>query len=288
MTISIFLKGRLGNQLFQYATLRSVGLKNNYNITINTNFEWQGQMCLLNNFNIPSILYSNNTRNFIYKYNQVGIKDKYNCSYSTFEPNIYNIQDNTLLEGHFENEEFFKQHRDIIMNELVLKDDIQNKNIEFINDIKKNNNNCEIISIHIRRGDQYSQHDFDENNVIAFINASIAYIKEQNKNFVCILFIGGSRVTNNDNTWIVNTHQDDIDWLESYRRTFPYKNIISPGSLSNNELLDFSLLTLCDYSILPTKSTFSWMAAYVNKNNDKKTFVNKNNMLPPADKFIVL
>jgi hypothetical protein len=113
MTISVVLKGRLGNQLFQYATLRSVGLKNNYNITINTNFEWQGQMCLLNNFNIPSILYSNNTRNFIYKYNynQVGIKDKYNCVNSTFEPNIYNIQDNTLLEGHFENEEFFKQHR---------------------------------------------------------------------------------------------------------------------------------------------------------------------------------
>jgi hypothetical protein len=32
MTISVVMKGRLGNQLFQYATLRSIGLKNNYNI----------------------------------------------------------------------------------------------------------------------------------------------------------------------------------------------------------------------------------------------------------------
>ena len=288
MTISIFLKGRLGNQLFQYATLRSLGLKNDYNITINTNFEWHGQECLLNNFNIPSNLYSNNTTNFIYKYNQPLIKDKYNCNCSTVEPDIYNIPDNTLLEGHFENEDFFKEHRDIIMNELSLKDDIQNKNIEFINDIKRNNNNCEIISIHIRRGDTYSQCGFIENNIIAFINESIAFITEQNKNFFCILFIGGARVTNNHDIWIENTHQDDIDWLESYRKTFQYKNIISPGSLSNNELLDFSLLTLCDYSILPSKSTFSWMAAYVNKNNNKKTFVNKNDMLPPADKFIVL
>ena len=35
MTISIVLKGRL----------RSIGLKNNYNITININFEWHGQKC---------------------------------------------------------------------------------------------------------------------------------------------------------------------------------------------------------------------------------------------------
>jgi len=68
MTISVALKGRLGNQLFQYATLRSIGLKHNYNISIDTNYEWHGQKCLLHNFNIPSNVFSNNN-NFIYKYN---------------------------------------------------------------------------------------------------------------------------------------------------------------------------------------------------------------------------
>jgi hypothetical protein len=84
-----------------------------------------------------------------------------------------------------------------------------------------------------------------------------------------------------------NNHQQDIDWLNSYSKNFPYKNIISPSTLSNDALLDFSLLTLCDYNILTWKSTFSWMAAYVNKNNNT-TLVNKNCMLPPAEKFIVL
>lgn len=291
MTISIVLKGRLGNQLFQYATLRSIGLKNNYNITINIdNFEWHGQKCLLNCFNIPPNVISNNNNNnnnFIYKHDQPAIIDKYGCSYSTVHPSILTIQDNTLLEGHFENEDFFKEHRNIIMNELVLKDDIQNIYIEFINNIKNNNNNCKIIGIHIRRGDVYSQNSFDESNVFEFINISIDFIKKQTNNFFCILFIGGSRVSNGSNNWIENNHQQDIDWLNAYSKTFPYKNIISPGSLSNNELLDFSLLTLCDYNILPVKSTFSWMAAYVNKNNNK-TLVNKNSMLPPAEKFIVL
>jgi hypothetical protein len=282
MTISVVLKGRLGNQLFQYATLRSIGLKNNYNISINTNFEWHGQKCLLNHFNIPPNVFSNsNNNNFIYKYNQPGIMDKYGCSSSTVHPSILTIRDNTLLEGHFENEDFFKEHRYIIMNELVLKDDIQNNNIEFINNIKKNNDNCVIVGIHIRRGDTYG-YGFDENNVFDFINKSIEFIKKQNNNFFCILFIGGSRVSHNE-----NNHQQDIDWLNSYSKNFPYKNIISPSTLSNDALLDFSLLTLCDYNILTWKSTFSWMAAYVNKNNNT-TLVNKNCMLPPAEKFIVL
>jgi hypothetical protein len=133
----------------------------------------------------------------------------------------------------------------------------------------------------------YSQHGFIENDVINFINKAIEEIKKITENFFCILFIGGSRVSNGDNKWIKNTHQEDINWLNSYSSIFPYKNIISPGSLSNNELLDFSLLTLCDYNILPLKSTFSWMASYLNKNN-KKTLVNKNSMLPPCEKFIVL
>jgi hypothetical protein len=284
MTISVVLKGRLGNQLFQYATLRSIGLKNNYNITININFEWHGQKCLLNNFNIPPNVYSNNNsnnNNFIYKYNQPGIMDKYGCSNSMVHPSILTIQDNTLLEGHFENEDFFKEHRYIIMNELVLKDDIQNNNIEFINNIKKNNDNCVIVGIHIRRGDTYG-YGFDENNVFEFINKSIEFIKKQNNNFFCILFVGGSRISHNE-----NNHQQDIDWINAYSNTFSYKNIISPGTLSNDALLDFSLLTLCDYNILTWKSTFSWMAAYVNKNNNI-TLVNKNCMLPPAEKFIVL
>jgi hypothetical protein len=284
MTISVVLKGRLGNQLFQYATLRSIGLKNNYNISINTNFEWHGQKCLLHNFNIPSNVFSNNNNNnnnFIYKYNQPGIADKYGCFNSTVHSSILTIQDNTLLDGHFENEDFFKEHQHIIMNELVLKDDIQNNNIEFINNIKKNNDNCVIVGIHIRRGDTYG-YGFDENNVFEFINKSIEFIKKQNNNFFCILFVGGSRISHNE-----NNHQQDIDWINAYSKNFPYKNIISPSTLSNDALLDFSLLTLCDYNILTWKSTFSWMAAYVNKNNNI-TLVNKNCMLPPAEKFIVL
>ena len=46
--------GRLGNQLFQYAALRGLSLKNNYEIFLpNLKIaEWHGQKCLLEEFNM--------------------------------------------------------------------------------------------------------------------------------------------------------------------------------------------------------------------------------------------
>jgi hypothetical protein len=52
MTITVNLKGRLGNQLFQYATLRNLSIKKGYDFYIDTNLEWQGQQNLLKYFNI--------------------------------------------------------------------------------------------------------------------------------------------------------------------------------------------------------------------------------------------
>ena len=46
--------GRLGNQLFQYAMLKSVSLARGYEIKVPNldEQEWHGQKCLLNMFNI--------------------------------------------------------------------------------------------------------------------------------------------------------------------------------------------------------------------------------------------
>ena len=52
MTITINLKGRLGNKLFQYAALRNIAIIKKYDSYINTDIEWQGQANLLHHFNI--------------------------------------------------------------------------------------------------------------------------------------------------------------------------------------------------------------------------------------------
>ena len=52
--LNIGKDGRLGNQLYQYAALKSLSLENNYECVLPeiNNTIWHGQVCLLQNFNL--------------------------------------------------------------------------------------------------------------------------------------------------------------------------------------------------------------------------------------------
>jgi hypothetical protein len=258
MTITINLKGRLGNQLFQYATLRSVAIKKNYKFYINKSLEWHGQSSLLNFFNIAESSPLNKIKHY---YNQPG-----NSNY--LDTNIFNIEDDTLLDGHFENIEYFEEYRNIIMNELTIKDEtINNYTDNYIKNITKDES--KLVGIHFRRGDmvqQVSNLDEFNNQTKEFVEKSLEKIISTNSNVTLLFFTGGMRKEGADSKWIHNTHENDIEWLNQFISCYKNKvNVyISPGTVENNELIDYSLLSKCDYIITPYQSTFSFMAYYVN------------------------
>ena len=108
--------GRLGNQLFQYAVLKSVGIKNNYDVKIPdpSTMHWQGQDCLLDQFNLecdyltPSD-YAQITRRVIEE------------DVSEFYPDIFSISDNIDLYGFFQNYQYFKDYEKVPKyNEIYL------------------------------------------------------------------------------------------------------------------------------------------------------------------------
>ena len=118
--ITIDLYGRLGNQLFQYAVLRNISLIKNFDIYYNINFTWHNQKCLLDNFNVyPSI----KKKKIKYHYQQKSInKEQFlegGCC--TYDDSILQIKDFTKLNGHFVNEKYFYQNRNIIKKELTIK-----------------------------------------------------------------------------------------------------------------------------------------------------------------------
>lgn len=290
MTISVTLCGRLGNQLFQYAVLRNIGLLKNYDINYQTDFTWHEQKCLLEHFNLKK---PSSNCNILYHYNQKQNNNKHvskggGCS--TFDESIFNIKDNTLLHGHFVNEKYFFENREIIKNELTVKGEINNKCEEHINDLYRKYPDTKIVGIHIRRGDNVSQNLFAFEETDNFILKSLKKIKEKEKKIYLIFFTGGATKKRHSN-WINNSHDDDINWLDNYIKKFSEKYEISSGTNKNNELYDYSLLSKCDYNILSNGSSFSWMACYVNKKNDNKVYVNINsqaNFYKPPDKFIIL
>jgi hypothetical protein len=265
MTITINLKGRLGNQMFQYAVLRNLSILKGYNFYINTELGWQGQQKNLCDFNIKN---ASKLGEIHHVYNQ-----PINSNY--FDENIYNIPDNTILDGHFENVEYFKENAEVIKMELTVKDkSICHFANNFINEIS-NNGALTVIGVHFRRGDVAQQvQNIEEYNdtSIKYVNETVnKIIKENGTNITLLIFTGGILKSGSNPHWIKNSHENDVDWVNKFKNNnkFKCRSYISPGTLENNEIIDYELMTNCDYLITPYQSTFFFMSYYTSKKMKK-------------------
>jgi hypothetical protein len=276
MPITVALQGRLGNQLFQYACCRSISLKKNFDMFINTNFNHDQQQCLLENFNLYNNKSIKNPRlNYLYKEGQ-------HSKYKTlmFDENVKNIQNNTILTGYFQNFNYFKDIKDTITNDFKLDKNILDIAENYLNKLKKDKNKTEIISINIRRGDYNNLGLFNEKYVVDFINNSLSKINNV-ENKIILIFIGGSK-TNNSNK--------DIEWV---KKNILYENIvISPYSIKPNILLDMAISKICDYMIIPIMSSITWWILFLNKNNPLNNFVPfkdpQNNIISYDDNYNII
>jgi len=231
--ISVFLQGGLGNQLFQVAAAKSLALD------LNDDFAINHDICYTPNQGQKSSKYKNT-----FFRNIKEIQNIPNClyqepSYIYHEiPKIKNI----TIHGYFQSEKYFEKHKQEIIKDYTL-------NQFWFDEAKKwkiyNNIRKETVGVHIRRGDylKFSHHHK--------IN-SIEYYKEAFKQYQNVDFI------------IVS---DDIQWA---KQNIKGENIYY--SDLSDEIKDFCLLSSCDHNI-NANSTFSWWAAYLNNNPNKKICV---------------
>ena len=252
--------GRLGNQLFQYAALKGLGLKNNYEVKVPDpkSKEWHGQECLLKDLRINAPYLTKNDVSSI-KYSYVE-RDPDNIDKSFFT-----IPDNTNLKGFFQSLFYFDKFEEEIKKELTPKQEFTLAAHDEINKIRRSNIDHEIVSLHLRRGDLTSvtkeagENLFgsDENKLDNkaywpryFSRASQIF---KNKKVKFLVFSGGSRV-NEDNT-------EDIEWCKNNLKEDHF--IFAEG---NNTIQDLSLIMSCDHNILSPGSSFGWWAAFLNIN----------------------
>tara|TARA_R110001583_G_scaffold113162_2_gene263623 strand:+ start:50661 stop:51866 length:1206 start_codon:yes stop_codon:yes gene_type:complete len=158
--------GRLGNQLFQYAAVRAVSLRNGWVTELPGDIrdrKWHGQTCLLSNFNLKCEIKDNPSTGQCSTYKEIyenAALDKEHSLHpaSNIHPSFFQIQDNTILDGHFENHLYFHEYREQLRKELTLINGDEEKAIQIIKDIKeKYGKEKEIVSIHFRRGDVVNQ-----------------------------------------------------------------------------------------------------------------------------------
>jgi hypothetical protein len=220
--ISCVLQGGLGNQMFQIAATTGFAFDNNDQACFNLNFSntiLQGNPSHFYRENIyKNICYSENLT-----FDNAYHEPKFSYTEIPYQPNL-------LLNGYFQSEKYFINHKDLIINLFELP-------IEFV---KKPISN--LTSVHIRRGDYVKLNDYHSLLDIEYYNKSIELI--------------------GDGSFIF--FSDDIEWVK--------QNFIGGNfyySQYDNEILDLSLMSICDNNII-ANSSFSWWGAYLNKNNDKK------------------
>ena len=103
--------GRLGNQMFQYATLYAIAKQNNYDFGVprskvnNTNEYSKFYLPEIFNLSAKDSSNTNNQKRFVEKKHD-------------YDPYIFSIEDDTDIWGYFQTEKYFKKYKEEIKKEF--------------------------------------------------------------------------------------------------------------------------------------------------------------------------
>lgn len=250
--IVVKLQGGLGNQMFQYATARHLGIKYKKEIILNTEYfsnipkDDVPRKYQLYIFNVDKNIKTENTSNMVLKFTQKIILKLFS------ENTLYNISEIFLrfnlpvyLSGYFQSEKYFKGSREIILKELSLTRELGEEAEKIKNIIEKS----EAVCLNVRRGD-YLRPDYMKIYGACsteYYNKAIEYIKNKIKNPLICVF------------------SDDPEWV---RKEFNIENVVFAG---NDVLKDYEqmyLMSLCKHNII-ANSSFAWWGAWLNQNPNK-------------------
>lgn len=268
--IRLRLMGGLGNQMFQYATLRSYMLeyKDKGIISLDGITNKTHNVYSLNYFNVNKEVeikdkggFKSTLNHLIYGFYCVflvkrknGYKIMKNIQPILNKLGIYCVPDgyikliksksnNKTFVGYFQSIKYFDKYKDVIREELHVKTKVLKRNIELLEDIKRTNSVC----IHIRRGDYVGS-----NHQVCSIDYYIKGIKEIKKKTVSPKFF---------------IFSDDIDWV---RENIDFKEKVTYVEKGNPNYEELRLMYSCKHFII-SNSSFSWWAQYLTDNKDRIT-----------------
>jgi hypothetical protein len=224
--------GRLGNQMFQFASLKGIAKNNNYNFCLppsEDKDEWVDHQLFIpfkfQNVMLLNIQYVDG--------NRPTIQEK---SFA-FDEELYNNCPKWVnLQGYFQSEKYFKNIEDEIRNDFQFHDHIYDPAKKMIDGVDNP------ISLHIRRTD-YLTLSHNHNNL------GLEYYEEALKHF------------DNDRTVII--FSDDPEWCNQQEIFSGDRFLVSEN---NSNYVDLCLMTLCKDHII-ANSSFSWWGAWLAKGN---------------------
>ncbi|PKL51071.1 MAG: hypothetical protein CVV39_00565 [Planctomycetes bacterium HGW-Planctomycetes-1] len=268
--IIVYLKGGLGNQLFQYAAARSLAHKHNTIVKLDTTAYYYGgpRQYELYHFNIQeNVAVTAEIRKltdvkqnkfqkllFALLHNRSPLSAhhiRYNKA--LYKADFFNLPDNIYLEGYFQSEKYFINIADIIRDEFKVKYELTGKNKE----IAELMTNIQSVNICVRRGDFITDDKANQKHGVCGLDYYYRCIEQLVKK-------------------VKNPHffvfSNDFDWCrDNLKIQYPVNYI---DHQQDKAYEDLRLMSFCKHHIIGN-STFHWWGAWLAPYSDKLVFAPK-------------
>ena len=229
--------GQLGNQMFQYASLKGIARNNGHNFCIPNHNEifddGIGNKLRIELFE-PFVL-----KNFSELNCQVIDADRPVVQEHQFHFNeqfFNNCPDWVSLAGFFQTEKYFKHIEKEIREDFTFKDEILIPCQEMMSDFDE-----APLSLHIRRGDFLINSANHHNLGLDYYEKALAEFPLEGSSIPVIVF------------------SDDPEWCNEQELFADDRFLISEG---NSAYIDMCLMSLCEGHII-ANSSFSWWGAWL-------------------------
>jgi hypothetical protein len=252
--ITVFLSGRLGNILFQYAAGRQLADRNGTSLRLDfsENYQRADRFAWKNEAALRSLSLRAEIRNpfpltFIKKILQRAglrtlayIPGVFFQEGFSFNPKVLQLGDGAVLRGYFQSEKYFHPIRETIRKELRLRQEPCTPDFLAYRDRIRESNS---VSLHIRRGD-YLRYDVHNLLGLSYYLRAAAYYRERLENVRFYIF------------------SDDLVWS---RRNIAWEDVVFVDlrDSSRRPMESIELMRTCRNHII-ANSTFSWWGAWLN------------------------
>ena len=242
--------GRLGNQMFQYASMRGIASVKGFDWVVPPeNYDHTANYALFETFKMTNV----QEKNIGFVEGET-LKETIHC----YDENLVDsCSDNTNLDGFFQTEKYFENIVDEIRSDFTFKDEYLKPCKEFIDSF-----DTTPIFLHVRRGDAIGKEHY---HPVAPMSYYVEALKRFDKDTPCFVF------------------SDDLDWCKSQElfksdrflfndniEKYDYQSMDGSGSMQYTLLphVDLCLMSLCSGAII-VNSSFSWWGAWLQNNRGK-------------------
>jgi len=285
--VTVFLRGGLGNQMFQYALGLNLAKKNNAPLVLDSvhlrdrfprprfsyrtydldAFALSPRFTPLsraaNAFPLPGVWLGLDMAG-IGARQLFGIETVVREKNYAFDPSILAARGDLLLYGRWQSERYFEEVKDDVRAAFRFKEPLEGEAKELARKIAA----CNSISLHVRRGDYAAFKNVERlmgATDIAYYGRAARYMADRVEDPRYFVF------------------SDDIAWCRANIKIPAPTTFVDDASRGPKAAFHLALMSLCKHNII-TNSTFSWWGAWLNANPGKIVIAPRHWLADPAIK----